>query len=409
MPFKILRGDITKVKADAIVNAANENLWEGGGVCGAIFAEAGSEALAAECGRIGHCDTGSAVITSACGLKNAKYIVHAVGPVWRGGLYGEERQLRSCYAKALELAAEHGCESIAFPLISAGIYGYPREAAFDVAVSAIREFLKTHEIDVSLVLFDRSRLPLSADWFRELSRYLGKTKRSAPRAQEETESSLGAAGAADIAEAFSEDALCCDSRESFEGLGDLPSSYRRREPETSKAPSFPPRKVCATRSRQKRNLLGQIFEEMAPSGASEKSSPAPAKKTRYRVVPPSDTLEDFLKGSAPETFQQALLRLIKERGLTDPQVYKRANVNRWVFSKIRGNPDYHPKKETALAFAIALELDLEDTDDFLSRAGYSLSESTGDRIVEFFILHGEFDIDKINIALYDYDQKLLPA
>ena len=104
-----------------------------------------------------------------------------------------------------------------------------------------------------------------------------------------------------------------------------------------------------------------------------------------------------------------MLRLIKERGLTDPQVYKRANVNRWVFSKIRGNPDYQPKKETALAFAIALELDLEGTDVFLSRAGYALSESTGDRIVKFFIIHGEFDIDKINIALYDYDQKLLPA
>ena len=130
MPFMILRGDITKVKADAIVNAANENLWEGGGVCGAIFAEAGSEALATECGKIGHCDTGDAAITSACGLKTAKYIIHAVGPVWHGGLYGEERLLRSCYTKALELAEQNGCESITFPLISAGIYGYPKEAAF---------------------------------------------------------------------------------------------------------------------------------------------------------------------------------------------------------------------------------------------------------------------------------------
>ncbi len=396
MPFKILRGDITKVKADAIVNAANENLWEGGGVCGAIFAEAGSEALAAECGHIGHCDTGSAVITSACGLKTARYIIHAVGPVWRGGVYGEESLLRSCYTKALELAAEHGCESIAFPLISTGIYGYPRDAAFDVAISAIRGFLETHEIDVSLVLFDRSRLPLSADWFRELSRYLGETKRSAGMLFHAAAESCGSS----LEEA---DESCDLSLEEAEASAPRAKSA----PKNAQAPEvrdFAHRHVVLHSARRRRNVgdvIGNAFKEIL-------SDLRPIPKPRE--MPPADgvSLEDYLKRRR-ETFQHALLRLIDERGLTDPEVYKRANVDRKVFSKIRKDPDYQPKKGTALAFAIALRLDMEETGIFLKRAGYALSDSTADRIVEFFIRKNEFDIYTINCALFTFDQKLLPA
>ena len=152
MPFDIIHADITKLKTDAIVNAANSGLRPGGGVCGAIFAAADYRALEAACRAIGHCDTGNAVITEGYGLP-AKYVIHAVGPVWHGGDQNEPALLKACYTNSLRLAAENGCQSIAFPLISAGIYGYPRNLAMQIAEEAIREFLRSHDMQVYLALF----------------------------------------------------------------------------------------------------------------------------------------------------------------------------------------------------------------------------------------------------------------
>jgi O-acetyl-ADP-ribose deacetylase (regulator of RNase III) len=154
MPFEIVHGDITKIQADAIVNAANSDLQRGGGVCGAIFAAAGARDLQIECNQIGHCETGQAVITKAYNLP-AKYIVHTVGPVWGGGDSNEETLLYNCYMNALRLAKKHGCTSIAFPLISSGIYGYPKEQARAVAENAILDFLEYQQMQVKLVLFQR--------------------------------------------------------------------------------------------------------------------------------------------------------------------------------------------------------------------------------------------------------------
>lgn len=156
MPFEIIYGDITQIKVDAIVNAANERLLQGGGVCGAIFAAAGPQELQAECARIGFCETGSAVITHGFALPS-KYIIHSVGPVWMGGGQAEESLLYSCYKSALELALERKLNSIAFPLISSGIYGYPPEKALETARAAINDFLLNHSMDVYLVLYDRHK------------------------------------------------------------------------------------------------------------------------------------------------------------------------------------------------------------------------------------------------------------
>jgi len=166
MPFSIVQNDITKMQVDAIVNAANTSLKMGGGVCGAIFKAAGPEQLQAACDAIGGCRTGEAVITPGFKLP-AKYIIHTPGPVWRGGKEGEEELLRNCYLKSLKLAEQHGCKSVAFPLISAGIYGYPKEEALCVAASAIRDFLSESEsdMDVYLVVFDRGTIELTKKLF----------------------------------------------------------------------------------------------------------------------------------------------------------------------------------------------------------------------------------------------------
>ena len=157
MSFSIIHGDITQLSVDAIVNAANTRLLAGGGVCGAIFEAAGFEELQAACDKIGDCREGEAVITPGFALP-AKFVIHTPGPVWFGGCRNESQTLYRCYMNSLILAEKNGCESIAFPLISAGIFGYPRDEAIQVAKNAISAFLEAHEMKVLLVLFDNGRI-----------------------------------------------------------------------------------------------------------------------------------------------------------------------------------------------------------------------------------------------------------
>jgi O-acetyl-ADP-ribose deacetylase (regulator of RNase III)/transcriptional regulator with XRE-family HTH domain len=340
MPFTIVRQDITKMKVDAIVNAANTYLQMGGGVCGAIFKAAGVAKLQAACDKLAPIKTGEAVITQGFDLP-AKYIIHTAGPIYRyQNAEQSEKLLRSAYTESLRLAIENKCESIAFPLISSGIYGYPKDEALKVATSAIQDFLVDHDIDVTLVVFDETAFTVS----REL---------------------LGAV------ESYIDEHYVDTHQIKRRKLLDV---ERQAKPEADESDIL-----------FNRNLYESI---LSPIG-----TPA--------------SLDDLV-GNLDDPFSQMLLRLIDAKGMTDVEVYKRANLDRKLFSKIRSNKGYMPSKRTAIALAIALRLSLDETDDLLERAGYALSHAVKfDVIVEYFIANGKYDVFEINEVLFEYDQPLL--
>lgn len=344
MPIQIVRNDITKVKCDAIVNAANSTLLGGGGVDGAIHKAAG-KGLLAECIKLHGCKTGEAKITSAYDLP-CKYVIHTVGPKWRGGQNGEKELLESCYRNSLRLAKEHNCESVAFPLISSGVYRYPKDGALKVAVDMISEFLLENEMLVYIVIFDKSSFQISQKLFNNICEYI--------------------------------DDKYVDTHFDF-------NLEQRQNADESCMLSYP--------------------------AASDESTTVIAETQILRNIEPieNNSLENAIE-NMDESFTQMLLRKIDESGMTDAQCYKKANIDRKLFSKIRSNINYRPKKTTALAFAIALQLSLEETKDLLMKAGFALSHSNKfDIIVEYFIKNGNYNIYEINEALFAFDQCLLGA
>ena len=341
MPFTIVRQDITKMKVDAIVNAANTDLQMGGGVCGAIFKAAGVLELQAACDKLAPIKTGEAVITLGFGLP-AKFIIHAAGPVYKHwNKEQNEQHLHAAYTNSLKRAVENKCESIAFPLISSGIYGYPKDEALKVATSTIQDFLKDYDLDVTLVVFDKSAFTISRELLVAVESYIDEHYIETHQIKRRQ--------------------LLDVEREAIYESDEDVSKYN--EP---------------------------LFEDMlAPSVGAPVS------------------LDDLI-GKLDEPFSASLLRLIDAKEKTDVEVYKRANLDRKLFSKIRTGKGYMPSKRTAVALAVALELSLDETDELLERAGYALSHSQKfDVIVEYFIVSGNYDIFEINEVLFKYDQPLL--
>jgi O-acetyl-ADP-ribose deacetylase (regulator of RNase III) len=398
MPFKIVRNDITKMKTDAVVNAANTELKMGGGVCGAIFKAAGADELQRECDRIGGCKVGQAVITGA-GRLPAKYIIHTVGPIWRGGGFGEAKLLRDSYINSLSLAVKHKCKSIAFPLISSGIYGYPKDQALHIAVSSISEFLMENDIDVYLVVFDRSSFKLSEKLFAAIERYIDDNYVD-ERMDAERFRRLSRFGVQEIEEQKIREFGIHRAADEPAGRTDHKSADESaREPIDQAAYELIDEAEYGPIDQTAHEPADQ--EEDRPYEVAA-ASPSPEQKRKR-------SLEDVI-GKLDETFSQMLLRLIDEKGTTDVETYKRANIDRRLFSKIRSNKDYKPSKPTAIALAIALRLNLDETLDLLARAGYTLSFSSKfDVIIRYFIKEGNYDIFEINEALFVFEQDLLGA
>ena len=334
MPFSIVRNDITHMNADAIVNTANPQPVIGSGTDAGIHAKAGPRLLQAR-QKIGSIPRGQAAITPAYGLQ-AKYVIHTVGPVWTDGTQNEETLLRSCYDNSLALALQYRCRSVAFPLISTGNYGFPKDKALQIAIAAFSAFLTEHEMQIYLVVFDNAAFRLSEQLFDRVASYIDDNYAAARS----------------------------DSR------------YRRE---------MPP--IC------------QATEMVLEESTVYRSMP----------VPKAMSLEEILQ-QEDMGFTEALLRRIDESGKKDSVIYKRANLSKQHFSKIRNNPHYKPTKATALALAIALELDLADTRDLIGRAGFALTNSSKfDLIIRYFIQQRNYNIIEINMALYEFDQPLLGA
>ena len=331
MPLEIARNDITKMTVDAIVNAANESLLGGGGVDGAIHYAAGPKLLA-ECKTLGGCKTGKAKITGGYNLP-AKYVIHTVGPIYEDGKHGEKDLLESCYRESLDLAKAHNCETVAFPLISSGVYGYPKDQALKVAIDVISDFLLDNEMKVYIVIFDKAAYKISEKLFSDIAEYID------------------------------------------DNYVDEHTDYRRE----SIRLNMPMQPIMA------------------------------ADMCECKAMAADDDLDEIIKG-IDESFSQMLLRKIDEKGMTDAECYKKANIDRKLFSKIRSDVHYKPSKPTAIAFAISLELSLEETEDMLKKAGFALSHSNKfDIIIEYIISKGNYNIFEINEALFAFDQSLLGA
>lgn len=325
MPFNIIRDDITNMSVDCIVNPSNIYLEMGGGVCGQIFKKAGIEALTEACRKLSPIKTSDAVITNGFNLK-AKYIIHTAGPVFNYKKENKcEEELKSCYLNCLNLAIKNKIKSIAFPLISSGIYGYPKDKAFQIASSTIIDFLYKHDIYVYLIVFDNASFAISKTLLSDIDSYIDE-------------------------------------------------NYVKEHIET--------------RTIQKRLLNNPT------SSINLMASPYNEK---------GQSLDDFLTG-IDKSFQGVLFEYIDRTGKKDSEIYKKANMNRQHFSKIRSNENYIPKKGTIISLAIALELNIVETNRLLESAGYALSNSNKfDIVCKYFIFNHIYDIYKLNECLLNYN------
>ena len=341
MPFKIIRDDITKVKADAIVNPANPEPVIGGGVESAIYKAAGKEKLLEARKELGRLQPGKVGVTEAFNL-DAKYIVHVSGLYWKGGNSFEARCLKECYEKALKAALDKGSKSIAVPLLGTGTYGFPKDIGLDVAVSTFTEFLEEYEMDITLVVFGNDAVNVSGKLVDEVRSF--------------------------VDDKYVKEALETEYKED-----------RNIE--------------CYALPNERFHLLLKEETYDVPDGACTKET--------FSAKQPG-SLETALKNIYKESFEKHLQQLINKKGLRNSEVYAAANISKQYFSKLLKG-QVKPSKEKMLALAVGLRLNMDEVVDFLRIAGYALSPiSQTDTVVEYFIRKQEYNVLKINIVLFDY-------
>lgn len=361
MPIKIIRQDITRMDCDAIVNPTNEYMIPGGGLDAAIHDAAGEE-LFRYCSKLGELEIGGAKITPAFKLPS-KYIIHTAGPTWYGGNDGEEAKLCSCYAESMKLAIEHGCESIAFPLISSGLYGYPKDRVMRVAMNVISSYLAECEMDVYIIVFDKTSYSISQKLYADVTEFV-------------------------------------DNHYVDETLDELDSIRERRNFDEYL-------ERCAEPDCQLMCSMSYSMESEGPP-RRRRGRTEELRLMRMEAEKGEADLASFL-ANMDRGFADTLFYYIDKKGLTDVECYKRSNVGKQTFSKIKCNPDYRPSKITAVSFAIGLKLNIEETRHLLSTAGMCLSRSNRfDVIIEYFITTGRYGtIFDVNEVLYQFDQPLL--
>ena len=356
MPLKIIRQDITKMLCDVVVNPTDRYLSGSGGVDAAIHRAAGKR-MVEHCRMIKSLSVGEAVITPAYDMPRCKYVIHVAGPEWQGGLDGERVLLKSCYLEALKLAVENDCESIAFPLIASGTYGYPKEKVLKVAVEVISDFLNDHELDVYVLVYDKTAYRISRHLQDDIESYIDNF-------YVEMNSSIG--------------------------------SYFREEKNFAEyeAHSIP------------EGYFESAKRRMAVGGV--KKAPKAKVIEDNAILCEAMELPDFLK-DMDKGFSATLFDYIDKKGISDVEAYKRANISRKLFSKIKCDMNYKPSKITAVSFAIGLHLDIDETKHLLNTAGLALSRANKfDVIIEYFIVTGSYkSIHDVNEVLYQYDQVLL--
>lgn len=358
MPLKIIRNDITKVVADAIVNTANPKPRIGSGTDHAIHEAAGPELLEAR-KVIGDIAPGESVETPAFGLP-AKYVFHTVSPVWKDGKHNEEVLLRKAYDAALGLAEKLGCASVAFPLMAAGNYGFPHDLALSIAIGAITDFLMDHDITIYLVLFGSEAFGLASSLFDDLKSYV-------------------------------DDHYVAEKKEKEYG----PGPHRRRRFENY----FREESIEAEEK--------EVKSESIVTGAAASMDMLVSCDVAPTAAHIDDDLEEFLK-QHESTFSEYLLDLLKERSGKDSEVYKRAEISKSLFSKILCNKNCKPKKDTVIQLAIGLQLDLNRTQKLLEKAGYALTRSSkADLVVQYYIEKKVYNVTFINAALSDCGLPLL--
>ena len=385
MPLKIIRNDITLVCADAIVNTANPLPVVGRGTDSAIYAAAGARQLLAAREQLGPIPPGCAAFTPAFDL-HARYIIHAVSPRWIDGRHGEEALLRRAYDAALALSDVLRCKSVAFPLMSAGSYGFPKAVALAVAIRAFTDYLIDHEDrTVFLVLFNSEAFGLASNLFDDLKSYIDDryvalhSRWDAPE-----DASVGAP----MLSMFGSDAAA--------------------EPPAPCMSPAPAENARAVRPGRKTSAKRPVRPPAQAARADREAAPAPAERAdAFAALPSGGSLEELLSRSGP-TFSEYLLGLLQERGGKDSEVYKRAEVSKQLFSKILSTRCYQPTKSTAIQLAIGLELDLPGTQQLLEKAGYALTRSSkADLVVQYFIERRVYSVPFINEALYDCGLPLL--